>query len=209
MLYSSIWVSLIQFGMMGCVFYAISTNENGEYGQGYAHSFMLFLVKFPCALALHLYIYPEISKGLSLMKFANNNPELFVENGSEISFLIGMVQYITSNLTEFVNLYLLAYQHSISHSIIHFVALEVVAEVSVLYYESQEGTNHLLEVMHHHPKIMNRGCEIDFKDRSCFHKLFRVLYRGMRCFYVSVNFYFLPFLIFYIQWMTPIKKGAH
>jgi hypothetical protein len=49
------------------------------------------LVKFPCALALHLYLYPEVENGMVIMKFTNNNPELFYGYGSEISFTLGFL----------------------------------------------------------------------------------------------------------------------
>ena len=41
--------------------------------------FSVFIVKIPCALTLHFVLYPEIIKGMNLMKFANNEIHLFVE----------------------------------------------------------------------------------------------------------------------------------
>lgn len=74
MLYSSIWITFIQFFMIIAMYYAIVTNEGGKYGTHFVDSFPLFVVKFPCAIALHLVLYPQIEKGLRLMKFSNNNP---------------------------------------------------------------------------------------------------------------------------------------
>lgn len=34
----------------------------------------VMIIKFPCAIALHLYLYPEVNKGMVIMKLANNNP---------------------------------------------------------------------------------------------------------------------------------------
>ena len=34
--------------------------------------FKVFFVKLPCAYALHFALYPEVAKGLNMMKFANN-----------------------------------------------------------------------------------------------------------------------------------------
>ena len=105
-------------------------------------------VKFPCAIALHFYLFPEVEKGMKIMKFANNNPELFDKNGSQLAYLIGLVQLLLAIYTEFVNIYLLSYQHTVDHCIIHFVALEVIMELAELYLESlsDEGTT---EVLHH------------------------------------------------------------
>lgn len=60
LLYSSLVIALVQVAMMVCLMYAISTNENDEYGSELSHSFALFYVKFHCAIALHLFHYPEV-----------------------------------------------------------------------------------------------------------------------------------------------------
>ena len=68
--------------MLLCMTMAIIENEGGEYGRVYAGSVWVLYVKLPCALALHFYLYPEVQKGMQIMKFSNNQPEQFVENGS-------------------------------------------------------------------------------------------------------------------------------
>ena len=57
--------------------------------------FVVFYVKVPCALTLHFVLFPEIIKGMNLMKFANNESHLFVPHGSEISYCIGFMQMFT------------------------------------------------------------------------------------------------------------------
>ena len=81
----------IEYSMLAAIFYAVITNEAGEYGNKFPHSLMLFLVKIPCAMALHLEMYQEIDAGLVLMKYANNHPEKFVENGDFISYVLGFM----------------------------------------------------------------------------------------------------------------------
>ena len=54
-------------------------------------SLAVLIVKLPCAIALHLSLYPEVRKGMVIMKFANNQPEQFMDSGSEISFVIGFL----------------------------------------------------------------------------------------------------------------------
>jgi hypothetical protein len=70
------------------------------------------------------------------MKFANNHSYLFVDCGSEISFIIGFNQCILSIFCECINMWMLSNQHTVSHCIIHFVALEVVMELSKIFQES-------------------------------------------------------------------------
>ena len=94
--------------MLSCMNYAIVTNENGDYTPSLAHSFAVFYIKFPCAIALHFCLYPEVAKGMNLMKFANNQHAMFVEGGSEISYVIGLVQVIMALTAEAINLHMLS-----------------------------------------------------------------------------------------------------
>ena len=100
---------------------------------------------------------------------------------------------------------MLAYQHTVQHCIIHFVALEVIMEVSNLYFESLKN-NTLKDLMHHPPESENSCKDIDFSDRSCFHKLARVFYKVFRALQVGVIFYFVPFSVMYIQWKTEVSE---
>jgi hypothetical protein len=84
-------IAIVQWSMMTCLFTAILNNENDEFSGKFSASFALFYVKLHCAIALHLFHYPEILKGLQLMKFANNEREQFCTNGSEIAFCVGLI----------------------------------------------------------------------------------------------------------------------
>ena len=85
------------------------------------------------------------------MKFANQNPELFVKNGSQISFILGFIQVFMALFCEAINVMLLTYQHTVDHCIIHFVALEVIMDVANYYYEAMMD-NKLKAFMHQMPK---------------------------------------------------------
>jgi len=88
--------------------YAIYRNEGGEYGLKFKPELMLYVIKLPCAIALHLVLYPQIDQGLRLMKFANNSPDSFVTHGSYIAFLLGFIGMLTAVVAETVNIYLLS-----------------------------------------------------------------------------------------------------
>lgn len=126
-------ISMAQFVMLWCM-YKYFTTEHAE--RDFALSEWVLYVKLPCSLALHLYLYPEVQKGMALMKYANNQPCQFVESGSEISFSLGFIQFCMSVFCEAINIYLLAYQTNVEYCIIHFVALEVVMELNKIYLES-------------------------------------------------------------------------
>mmetsp|Transcript_28001 Transcript_28001/g.42343 ORF Transcript_28001/g.42343 Transcript_28001/m.42343 type:complete len:103 (+) Transcript_28001:823-1131(+) len=50
----------VQLTMLVCMLLAIIINEDGSYDNAFAHSKLVLLVKLPCAIALHLYLYPEV-----------------------------------------------------------------------------------------------------------------------------------------------------
>ncbi len=81
---------------------------------------------------------------------------------------------MTALLAEVINLWLLSLQHTIQHCIMHFVALEVIMEVSNYYFEALMN-NKLKVIMHHPPKLHVKGDDIKFMERSCFHKVARVI----------------------------------
>jgi len=55
------------------------------------YEFRVLIVKFPCSVALHMSLTPEIDQGLQIMKYANNQADLFTENGDHLSFLLGFL----------------------------------------------------------------------------------------------------------------------
>jgi hypothetical protein len=99
---------------------------------------------------------------------------------------------------------MLAFQHSISHSIIHFVALETILELPMMYYEMLVH-DPLKEIMEHHnmPTVDRRGKDINFCERPCFHKFARVVYRFFRVFYITIIYYFIPYSTIALQWFYP------
>jgi hypothetical protein len=95
---------------------------------------------------------------------------------------------------------------------VHFIALHVVAEVTEFYYEALASNNSMIhELPRYYPHKQTRGKDIKFSERSCFHKLARIIYRLFRMLYASVLFYFVPFLPFIIEFMHkyPAKKKKH
>jgi hypothetical protein len=136
--------------MLVIVYYAIWTNEAGGYTPNYAKNFPTFYVKIACVMALHFVLYPEVSKGLNIMKLANQHHYLFVEGGDKISYVLGLVQVSLALICEALNLFMLTFQSTIAHCIIHFVAFKVIVDLSNMYYESLMN-NKLKSIMHSPP----------------------------------------------------------
>lgn len=93
--------------MLTCMLYSMLYDHNGYYP--FASSYTVFIVKFPSAVCLHFVLYPEVMQGMNIMKYANNQAHLFVDHGSEISFLIGFLQFVTSIYCEGINCWLLSF----------------------------------------------------------------------------------------------------
>ena len=49
------------------------------------------------------------------------------------------------------------------------------------------------------PKIVNRNKDIKFSERSCCNKMQRFTFKTMRGIYISVTYYFNPFLFLYLH----------
>ena len=194
--------------MQGCMLGEMLWGEEEEIF--FTKSFLVFYVKFPCACALHFCLYPEVAKGMNMMKLANNQSDQFVPNGDKIAYFIGFIQVFTALVAEYINITLLSMQQSVERCIIHFVALEVIMEVAGLYFESLMGFK-IKGIMHHPPKLVKRSKDIQFTSRSCFHQCARLFYKILRCLYVSLIFYYIPFAVVVKQWNQPAagaEEGA-
>lgn len=108
MLYACLTVHLIVYIMLGCTIYAMQIDEDGEYTPKISTNFAVWLVKLPCAAALHFLLYPEVANGMSIMKFANNQCEQFVPGGSEISYVLGFLQVFGAVFCEGLNIVMLS-----------------------------------------------------------------------------------------------------
>ena len=69
LLYSVFYMQMTVFAMLVCMFYSMLISE--EYKAEFSHSFDVYFVKLPCAIALHLCLYPEVAAGMNIMKVAN------------------------------------------------------------------------------------------------------------------------------------------
>lgn len=106
MLYSTLMVTIVVLSMQGCMLGEMLWGEEEEIF--FTNSFLVFYVKFPCACALHFCLYPEVAKGMNMMKLANNQCDQFVPNGDKIAYLIGFIQVFTALVAEYINITLLS-----------------------------------------------------------------------------------------------------
>lgn len=175
--------------MIACQGFVLLFDE--AYSVNASTSFELVLAKFVCSSALHIMLYPEIARGMGLRKYVGNHHELFTNPAAvtAIAFTNNLIQFFTEALC----IYLLSYQHTVEHCIVHFVALEILVELPHFYSNSlvDDKLKERIFSKLHHLHIHNKSKDIDFwKDRSLLSKFSRVNYKIFRAFYVSVIFYF-------------------
>lgn len=79
-------------------------------------------------------LYPFVGRSMMLMKHAVNHPSLFTN--PTIAFMVPFIDLNINIVAEFLNLFMLLYQHTVEHAIIHFVALEIIVEIPHIYMHS-------------------------------------------------------------------------
>jgi len=108
MLWAALTAQFMVFLMLACQYKEIALNFEGDYRPALATNFGLFIVKFAAMFALHLLLTPQVRNGLSIMKYANQNPEQFTPDGAFYAYWIGLNQTAISIICILVNVYLLA-----------------------------------------------------------------------------------------------------
>ena len=188
----------VQNMMLSCMLYQLFS-EDPDYFS-FSPGYVLYIVKCPCVIVLHICLYPEVIGGMGIMKYANNHNHRFIQNGSEVAFIIGFFQCWTAIYCELINCLILSFQVEIETCIVHFIALHVIMEIPNFYFESMGEDHPLFRILHHPPTIDDegRGRNKNFMERSCFHKVARVVYKISRGFYASVFFYMVPYATFAI-----------
>jgi len=170
--------------------------------------FELFLAKFATTIAMHLNIYHQYSNSMNIMKYVNNHPYKFDQDS--IAFGLGVILLMFSMIFEVCNMVVLFSRSTVYFTIGAYITLEVLICLQTFYYKfviaGDANHNRLKDVYNdeNQPKITRWNRTIDFNKRSCKHKIFRVWYKIIRGLYVSVIYYFVPFLFLYCQkFITP------
>jgi len=70
LMYSCILISIVVFTMLTCMVYELYLEAMEEEAE-LTDKFNVFWIKVPCSVALHFVLYPEVGKGMAVMKFAN------------------------------------------------------------------------------------------------------------------------------------------
>ena len=63
---------IMQLTMLGAMFWSLLQEEDEDITFKFTPLRSVLIVQLPCAIALHLMLYPEVYLGMKIMKMANN-----------------------------------------------------------------------------------------------------------------------------------------
>jgi hypothetical protein len=181
-------------------------------------------VSFICITMLHLQLIDTSSRYLKMAKFAMNHPYLFKYPGE--AFFICILQFVTSQAIEFSNILLCLMTTDTIDMISNFVAIQIVSVFDEFVYASMSDeplkimveesvveeifvVNHTTSKKARESEMVtdNEGVErplkVTWQMRGPKFNFFRVIYFILRCYYVSIYFYFLPFLSIMVSILAP------
>jgi hypothetical protein len=140
------------------------------------------------------------------MKYVLNHEELFTHPKFSFMFLLwGLIILI---LIECLNIFQLLFWSTVEFTVIYLMAFKIITWVPKLYYESlldDQLKDKLFEsfnTLH----ILHLGKNVQWNSRSSGNKLGRFVYKLLRAVYVSVIFYFQPFILIFLYFIF-IKQG--
>ena len=87
------------------------------------------LVKYTCAAALALELHPKVKAGMDIMKFANNQTDLFTKRGSRISFFLGITNVCVLTLLFVMNIIKLAEFDTVENACRLYITFKMAIEV--------------------------------------------------------------------------------
>jgi hypothetical protein len=115
--------------MMGAIM-----GNHQDYGLYVNYYYSLLVVKFISSCALHMMLYPFVGRSMMMMKYVLNHYDDFTH--PNIALLVPFLDLNLNITAELLNLFMLLYQHTVEHAIIHFVALEIIVEIPHIYMHS-------------------------------------------------------------------------
>ena len=181
--------------------------------------------RFIATILMHLTVEGDIRQGLFMMKYASNHPFEFLSPTS--AFLVGFMQFTGGLAAELVCILYLGKFDEPFLILIQFIALASIAKVDDIYFASLSENlkitrpSQRLEVIvrkrdwenlngtispEFAPEQYQKKIERTKKSRGCGRGLARFVFKTLRVFYVSWNFYFMPYSALFVPYMAEISR---
>lgn len=188
---------------------------------------LIIYARFVCAVILHLSLMDDVYFGMQMMKYALNHTYMFNSWGT--AYFLGLQQALICTIVEIGNLAIILVSIYPVEIVLNFISVAIVSEFDSYVYNSMrnEACKTLLEekVNEHVFKFRHttsKRCEkneastikdefgvyrplkITFQSRDCCNKCWYIVYKLYRCWFVSLYFYFMPFLVIILSITLPL-----
>ena len=117
--------------------------------------------------------------------------------------LIAWMQFSSSLLTEVMNLFLLTGQTDILAVITGYIAVMVISEIDNTYLQAIRDVT-LKKIMSNEEDFQPKYVQgfIHHSERECCNKFMFVCLKIVKLFYNSIYFYFFPFLVILMNYLS-------
>ena len=218
---------LFQTFLVSIVFIQMLTIESYYKFLVYKAPAKIVFCRYVCAIILHITLVDEVKAKLNMMKFVCNHEYKF--NKPFLAWCTGLMMIISSIGIEFANILVLCCYGDALDLISNFVSLVIICEFDNFIFSSMQNESYqnlaknpefarkVFKICHTtskkcHPSELStsldengatRFLKICFSDRSLGNKMMYVSYKVVNTFYVSVYFYWLPFLACALSTSVP------
>lgn len=171
----------------------------------------ILIVRYICALILHLQLEGEVLQSLEFIKLIIHK----VKPWKKVvpMMCVALMQFVSSLLTEFLNILLICSMTDLSDIIVNCVQFQMIAQIDDFYAGSQKNS-FLLNLMRNSSLEICWTAEdkkrVEEKIVTLYHKVFfvgmKILYKAIRIFYSAVYFYFTPYLVVILSFVITENK---
>lgn len=150
------------------------------------------VVRFLGSLMMHINVEKDIRKGLSMMKYAINHSENFTNVYP--SFFLGFLCCIISIMIEANCMIILVTLTDILNVITKYLSIVSIVKFPDIYFQVADSDNRLLAAAKLKLPVTKHRLMDPLASSDWTIKLMRIIYKVIRVFFISISFYFNPFL---------------
>jgi hypothetical protein len=168
----------------------------------------MLIARFIASMFMHINVEKDIRNGISMMKYAVNHVENFSEGNVYPSFIIGWFLTLNSFLVEFNVMLILSSIPDVLNVIMKYVSLCAIANLPRFYFASLVK-NKALKFGGMEIKISNKRRDGKIANAHWSIKIFRFIYKSWRIFFCSVSYYFMPFMMIFLNFQFMIRADRN
>ena len=185
---------MIQFALLGlCWKFAY---ESETFNIRPATGLDMMSARFIASMFMHINTERDVRAGISMMKYAVNHHDNFTNVVP--AFIIALMLTLCSFLVEINVMLILSSIGDVLGVIMKYVSLCAIAHLPRFYFSSLVA-NKASKFGSLTLKIENFRHEGKLKDANWSIKLLRLTYKSWRIFFCSVSYYFMPFMMIFLN----------